>query len=211
MPGVFRGDGSPRRELRLLGWQLGGSWALGSALMGTVAVIYLRATSPPPYNPVRPLQALPVPSPALLSAFARLGIFLLVVALFVLLGMVGWRTAEACWLAGDNRARLLWTLLVGGCGLLGWSFAAVVTFAVGWSGDVQIALAYTAGGLPFALVAGMLARPWQLNAAAVTASVLLVAAGIVISAGPQGNPNVFALYADYARSLLTGTSTRLGS
>jgi hypothetical protein len=210
MPGVFRGDEGLRRQWRLLAWQFGGSWALGSALMGTVAVIYLRAASPPPPNlPVLPDAG--VPSPDLLSALARLGIFLLVVALFVMLGMLGWRTADACWLAGDGRARLLWTLLVGAGGLLGWSFAAVVTFDVGWSHGVQIALAYTVGGLPFALVAAMLARPWQLNAAAVTASVLLVAVGLVITAGPHVSPNVFRLYADYARSLFTRTPIRLGS
>jgi hypothetical protein len=204
MPRAFRGDRALPRTARLLLWQLGGSWVLGSAVMGTVAVIYLRGTSASTY-PVLRLARLP--PPGLLSAFARLGIFALVVLLFVLLSVLGSRTAEACWLAGDGRARLLWALLVGGGGLLGWSFAAVVTFAVSWGGGAQIALAYTAGGLPFALVAAMLARPWQLNAAAVTASVLLVAAGIVITAGPQGSPNVFSLYADYARSLLSGTPT----
>jgi hypothetical protein len=211
MPGIFRGDEGLRRQARLLAWQFAGSWALGSALMGTVALIYLKATTspPPPYLPV--LHDAGVPSPDLLSAFARLGIFLLVVALFVLLGMLGWRTADACWLAGDGRARVLWTLLVGAGGLLGWSFAAVVTFDVGWSHGVQIALAYTVGGLPFALVAAMLARPWQVNAAAVTASVLLVAAGIALTAGPHVSPNVFRLYADYARSVLAGTTNRLRS
>jgi hypothetical protein len=202
MPDASERDRGLPRAVRLLLWQLGGSWLLGSALMGTVAVIYLRGTSAVAY----PLIGLgTLPSPVALSALARLGIFLLVVAVFVLLGALGSLTSEACWLAGDGRARLLWALLVGGGGLLGWSFAAVVTFAVHWSGGLQVTLAYTAGGLPFALVAAMLARPWQLNAAAVTASVLLVAAGLAIAAGPQGNPNVFALYADYARSLLTGT------
>jgi hypothetical protein len=202
VPGVIRDEREAPNMARLLFWQLAGSWALGSVLMGSVAVIYLRGTGPVDY-PVFGVGR--VPSPDLLSAFARLGIFLLVVALFVLLGVLGWHTAGACWLAGGGRARLLWALLVAGGGLLGWSFAAVVTFAVNWSGDVQVALAYTAGGLPFALVAAMLARPWQLNAAAVTACVLLVVAGIVITAGPQPNPNVFVLYADYARSLFTGT------
>jgi hypothetical protein len=132
--------------------------------------------------------------------------------MFVLVGVLGWRTAEASWLTGGSRARLLWALLVGGGGMLGWSFAAVVTFAVDWSSGVQIALAFTAGGLPFALVAAMLARPWQLNAAAVTGAVLLVAAGFAISAGQQGNPNVFAMYGDYARALFTGTpGPRIGS
>ncbi len=201
MPGELRGDRRLLDGSGPLAWQLGGSWGLGSALMGTVAVIYLRGTSPVDY-PV--LRVGSVPSPDLLSAVARLAIFVLVVALFGLLGVLGWKTAEASWLAGDGRARLLWTLLVGGGGVLGWSFAAVVTFAVHWSGGMQILLAYTAGGLPFALVAAMLARPWRLNAAAVTASVLLVAAGFVVAAGPQGNPNVFVLYADYARSVFTG-------
>jgi hypothetical protein len=167
MPNALQGDRGQPRGVRLLLGQLGGSWALGSALMGTVAVIYLRGTSAVAY----PLLGVgSVPSPVALSALARLGIFLLVVALFVLLGVLGSRTSQACWLAGDSRSKVLWALLVGGGGLLGWSFAAVVTFAVHWGGGLQITLAYTAGGLPFALVAAMLARPWQLNAAAVTAA-----------------------------------------
>jgi hypothetical protein len=202
VPGDIRGERDTRRVASPLFWQLAGSWGLGSALMGTVAVIYLRGTGSPVFYPI--VAAGRLPSPFLLSALARLGIFLLVVALFGLLGVLGWHTAEACWLAGGGRARLLWALLVGGGGLLGWSFAAVVTFAVDWGGDVQVALAYTAGGLPFALVAAMLARPWQLNVAAVTACVLLVAAGIVIAVGPQHEQNGFVLYADYARSLFTG-------
>jgi hypothetical protein len=199
---MSRGDRDQRGNARLLAWQLGGSWGLGSALMGTVALIYLRGTGPVAYPVLRPGG---VPSPVLLSALARLGIFVLVVGLFVLLGVLGWKTAEASWLAGDGRARVLWALLVGGAGLVGWSFAAVVTFAIHWSGGVQVALAYTAGGLPFALVAAMLARSWRVNATAVAASVLLVAAGFVVAAGPQGNPNLLVHYADYARSVFTGT------
>ena len=84
-----------------------------------------------------------------------------VAALFVSLGLVLWRTAAATWLSADTRARLLWVILVGLGGLAGWSFAATVTFAVGFSPLVQGILAYLGGGLPFGLAAGMLLRPWR--------------------------------------------------
>jgi len=42
----------------------------------------------------------------------------------------------------------------------------VATFELGFSLTTQIVLAYTCGGLPFALVAGMLLRPVAVNAAA---------------------------------------------
>lgn len=136
----------------------------------------------------------------------RLAVFALVAALFVSLGLLGSRTAAASWLTGDPRARLLWTLVVGIGGLAGWGYAAIVTFAVGFSPVTQLLLAYLAGGLPFALVAGMLLRPWRANVAALGISTGLLAAGFVMVAGhsPAYPGNVFSVYADYARAFFSG-------
>ena len=128
-----------------------------------------------------------------------------VAALFVSLGLVLWRTAAATWLSADTRARLLWVILVGLGGLAGWSFAATVTFAVGFSPLVQGILAYLGGGLPFGLVAGMLLRPWRANLAAIGVSAVPVMAGFLMVAGhsPLYQQNVFAVYADYASSFFS--------
>ena len=119
---------------------------------------------------------------------------------------VGWWTAGASWLTGDPRARLLWVLLVGAGGLVGWSYAAVVTFAAGFGATAQLILAYTGGGLPFALAAGLLLRPWRANVLAGAMCAGLVAAGFLMVAGGPTPQNVFALYAEYARSFLNGGS-----
>ncbi len=212
----------PGPGARLRAAQLGWAWISGSVFMGTVAVIFLHAPSAAGPLPLAP-SVLPrcprvafgtyCPGPSLfqLTPLARLAVFVLVVLLFVALGVLGWRTAAASWLTGDTRARLLWAVLVGLGGLAGWSFAAVVTFAAGFGTATQLILAYLGGGLPFALVAAMLLRPWQVNAAAVAVSAALVGAGFLMVAGrsavyPQ---NVFALYADYARSFLGGPTVVL--
>jgi hypothetical protein len=102
----------------------------------------------------------------------------LVGALFLALFALGWRTATATWLRwGDPRSVLLWTLLVGAAGLGGWAFAAAVTFEQGFSLTTQLVLAYTCGGLPFTLVAGMLARPWKLNVAAAVLTAIALLTG----------------------------------
>jgi hypothetical protein len=203
-------------DARAMARQLAGAWILGSALMGTVALLFLNAGNmvarQPSANVVIPGCPLPArgfgcPSPSLfaLTPVERLAVFALVSALFVSLGLLGWRTAAASWLTGDPRARLLWTVLVGTGGLVGWGYAAVVTFAAGFSPATQILLAYLAGGLPFALVAGMLLRPWRANVAALGISTGLLAAGFVMVAGhsPAYLGNVFTVYADYARSFFS--------
>ena len=197
--------------------QLASAWVCGSVLMGTVAWGFLSAQGgavPQPY-PVRPYApagsticsswpACGPPSFFQLMPLARLAVMALVALLFVALAVIARRTTGASWLTGDARARLLWVLLAGVGGLAGWSYAAVVTFAAGFGFAAQLALAYTAGGLPFALVAGMLLRPWRANVVAGGVSAGLVAAGFLMVAGHPVPQNVFALYADYARAFFSG-------
>lgn len=189
------GQRGRRAEVLVIVWQLAGAWACGSLLLGTVALLFLHTHAlgaPPPI----------VPNAAwltILTPLERLAVFALVAALFVALGVVGWRTASASWLTGDTRARLLWTLVVGLGGLAGWDFAAAVTFAAHFGSATQLILAYLAGGLPFALIAAMLVRPWRVNVAAVAISAALVGAGYLMVAGqpvPYPFPrSVFAVYA----------------
>jgi hypothetical protein len=80
----------------------------------------------------------------------------------------------------------------------------VVTFAAGFGFTLQLVLAYTAGGLPFALVAGMLLRPWRANVAAGGVSAGLVMAGFLMVAGLPQPLNAFTLYAHYARAFFGG-------
>ena len=200
---------------RLMAWQLTGAWACGSVLMGTVAWGFLSAegTAVPLPAPAKGGGATAVcpgwppcgpPSFFQLLPLARLGVLTLVALLFVALAVLARLTAGASWLTGDARARLLWALLVEAGGLAGWSYAAVVTFAAGFGASTQLVLAFTAGGLPFALVAGMLLRPWRANVVAGGVSAGLVAAGFLVVAGHPAPQNVFTLYGEYARSLFSG-------
>ena len=198
---------TPKRDFVMQALQVAVAWACGSVFMGTAAVLFLAAENPVVVEPVQgrspsicpgPIilgQCGSGPSPFEVTPVERLGVFALVAALFVALGILAWRTAAATWLAGDTRSRLLWTAVVGVGGLAGWSFAAVVTFDVGFGSTTQLILAYTCGGLPFALVAGMLLRPWRANVAALALSAGLVAAGLVMAAGrsPVYPYNLFAL------------------
>ena len=203
-------------DARLMERQLGGAWLCGSVVMGTVAWGFLSAEG-----------TAPVPVPANLSASAgtaicpgwpppcgppsffelmpltRLAVVALVALLFAALALLGRWTAGASWLTGDARARLLWVLLVGGGGLIGWSYAAVITFAAGFGSTAQLILAYLGGGLPFALVAGMLLRPWRANLVAGGVAAGLVAAGFVMVAGHPVPQNAFTLYVEYARSFFS--------
>lgn len=202
-------------DARMMVRQLAGAWLCGSVLMGTVAWGFLssEATAVPVSGQMLP----PVPCPRAgtpclypsffqLTPLGRLAVLALVALLFVALAVLGWWTAAASWLTGDPRARLLWVVLVWGGGLIGWSYAAVVTFAAGFGATAQLILAYTAGGLPFALVAGLLLRPWRANVVAGALCAGLVAAGFLMVAGGPAPRNVFALYAAYAHSFVTGGS-----
>lgn len=192
----------------MMALQVALAWACGSVFMGTVAVLFVASENPVSGQPLSDRSPLvtcsgPIilgqcgggPSPFNLTPVERLGVFALVAALFVALGVLVWRTAGATWLGGDTRSRLLWAAVVGLGGLAGWSFAAVVTFDVGFSSATQLALAYTGGGLPFGLVASMLLRPWRANVVALAVSAGLIAAGLVMVAGrtPAYPYNLFAL------------------
>ncbi len=200
-------------DARLMARQLTGAWLCGSVLMGTVAWGFLssEATAVPVAGTLpAPCRGAGTsclyPSFFQLTPLGRLAVLALVALLFVALAVLGWWTAGASWLTGDPRARPLWVLLVGAGGLVGWSYAAVVTFAAGFGATTQLILAYTGGGLPFVLVAGLLLRPWRANVVAGGMCAGLVGAGFLMVAGGPAPQNVFALYAEYARSFLSGGS-----
>ena len=86
------------------------------------------------------------------------------------------------WLVGPTSWRVLWTVGVTVGGLAGWGYAATVVLAAGWSPTALVLLACTAGGLPFALVAAMLANPPRLARDALIATVALLVAGAVMTA-----------------------------
>jgi hypothetical protein len=155
--------------------QLAGAWLCGCVLMGTVAWGFLSAqvTAVPVASRLSLYAPCPghgapcaYPSFSQLMPLARLAVLVLLALLFVALAVLSRWTAGASWLTGDARARLLWVLLVMGGGLAGWTYAAVVTYAAGFDSTTQLVLAYTAGGLPFTLVAGLLLRPWRVNVVA---------------------------------------------
>ncbi|TDV37594.1 hypothetical protein [Actinophytocola oryzae] len=155
-------------------WQIPIVWVIGSVVTGTIAVLLTTGRG---YLPLRPVP--------LLSGQEMFTLVVLVAALFIALFALGWRTVEATWLRwSDPRSVVLWALLVGGAGLGGWGFAAAVTFDAGFSLTAQLILVYTCGGLPFALVAGMLARPVVVNAAAVVITVIAVLVGLTMMDSP---------------------------
>lgn len=152
--------------------QLGLTWLAGSAITGTVAVLFTDDTRGLPFRPL-----------ALLSAQSLFTLAVLLFALGVATLAIGWRTQHASWLPGGGRGVLLWTILVAGGGLAGWGFAAAVTFEAGFSHAAQLVLAYTCGGLPFALVAGLLAKPKRINMAAAMLTAIALLAGFVLLDG----------------------------
>ena len=205
-------------DARLMVRQLTGAWLCGSVLMGTVAWGFLSAqatfvpvvTRLSPYAPC-PGHGAPCAYPSFfqLTPLARVAVLALLALLFVALAVLSRWTSGASWLTGDARARLLWVLVVMGGGLAGWSYAAVVTYAAGFGSTAQLILAYTAGGLPFALVAALLLRPWRVNVVAGGLCAGLVAAGFLLVAGHPAPQNVFLLYADYARSFFSAGSSAI--
>jgi hypothetical protein len=203
---------------RLMVRQLTGAWVCGSVLMGTVAWGFLSAQVTAIPVATRLSQYAPCPGHGAACAYpsffqlmplARLAVLALLALLLAALAVLARWTAGASWLTGDARARLLWVLLVMAGGLAGWSYAAVVTYAAGFGSTAQLILAYTAGGLPFALVAALLLRPWRVNVVAGVMCAGLVAAGFLMVAGHPASQNVFMLYADYARSFFSGSSAFL--
>jgi hypothetical protein len=198
--------------------QLTGAWVCGSVLMGTVAWGFLSSQVTAIPVATRLSRYAPCPGHGAACAYpsffqlmppARLAVLALLALLFVALAVLARWTAGASWLTGDARVRLLWVLLVMAGGLAGWSYAAVVTYAAGFGSTAQLILAYTAGGLPFALVAALLLRPWRVNVVAGVMCAGLVAAGVLMVAGHPASRCVFMLYADYARSFFSGSSAIL--
>lgn len=155
-------------------WQIPLVWLISSVATGTIAVLLTTGH-----------DALPIKPLFLLGAGEMLAVIVLVSGLVLALFAVGWRTIEGSWLRwSDPRSVILWTILVAGGGFAGWGFAAVVTFESGFSLVAQLILAYTCGGLPFALVAGMLARPWRLNVAALVVTAIAVLTGLTLMPHP---------------------------
>lgn len=152
--------------------QLVGTWVVGSATTGTIAVL---CTLDRGALPVQPLGMMPV--------ISVLGVLGMLAALFAALGLLAWGTIEVTWLPTTTRGRALWTVLVGTAGLAGSGFAAAATFAGEYPLGQQLVLGYAAGGLPFVLIAAMLLRPREVNAAAVVLSVVLLVIGAVIMEG----------------------------
>jgi len=160
--------------------QLGLTWLVGSAITGTLAVLFTHDTGGLPF---RPLEML---SPESLFTLA-----VLLFALSVVTLAIGWRTQPASWLPGGGRGVLLWTILVVGGGLAGWGYAAAVTFYAGFAPTVQLVLAYTCGGLPFALIAGLLAKPKRMNTAAAVLTAVALLIGFVLL---DGRLSILTLY-----------------
>lgn len=151
--------------------QLVGTWVVGSATTGTLAVLFTIERD----GQVSPVDAL--------APLSLLGVLGMLAALFAALGLLAWGTVEVTWLPATPRGGALWTVLVGCVGLGGWGYAAAATFAGEFPLAVQLVLAYVAGGLPFTLVAAMLLRPPRVNAVAVGAAVVLVIVGAVVMDG----------------------------
>lgn len=176
-------------------WQLASTWVLGSLTTGTVAVLLTQ-----PYPALENLGFRPL---ATLSGGALLGLLALTAILFVGLAVLAWRFAELSWLPTEPRGIVLWAVAVGVAGLAGWGFAATVTFGADFSHSAQLLLAYLGGGLPFALVAAMLLRPFAVNLAAAAVSGVLVIIGLVLVGTEKYGLNAVQLYA-YHLALLIG-------
>lgn len=160
--------------------QLGLVWLACSAVTGTLAVLFTSDTGGLPFVPI-----------ALLSTTSLFTLAVLLFALGVATLAIGWRTQDASWLPNGGRGVLLWTILVAGGGLTGWAFAAAVTFHAEFSQTAQLVLAHTCGGLPFALIAGLLAKPKRMNMTAAALTAILVLVGLVLL---DGRPSTLLIY-----------------
>lgn len=150
------------RTLSTIAAQLGAAWAVGATV------------------PVAVLQAL------IVAAFARSGVALLTVAAVALtiavvaLYAAVTATREVAALGATAAGRVVWALLVAAGGTVGWLLGWAVSDSAGLGTGGSSALTFLLGGVPFALVAGLLLRPWPLRLAALGLIVLTVAAGLVV-------------------------------
>ena len=160
--------------MSLVARQLLGTWVVGSATTGTIAVLFTLDRGP---LPVQPLDTLPV--------ISQLGVLGMLAALFAALGLLAWGTLEVTWLPPGRRAGALWVVVVGAGGLAGWGYAAAATFAGDYSLTAQLVLAYLAGGVPFVLIAALLLESRQANVnALVVISILLVVGAVIMDGDP---------------------------
>lgn len=160
--------------------QLGLTWLACSAITGTIAILFTSGTGGLPFLPLDRL-----------SPQAQFTLAVLLFALGLVMLAIGWRTQDASWLPNGGRGVLLWTILVAGGGLCGWAFAAAVTFYAGFAQAAQLVLAYACGGLPFALLAGLLAKPKRMNLAAAMLTAIALLTGLVLL---DGRPSMLILY-----------------
>lgn len=155
-------------------WQLPIVWVMGSAVTGTLGILFTNGRG-----------ALPVKPLTLLGAEEMFTLAVLIGAFGLALVALGWRTADATWLPrNDPRSVIVWTVAVAGVGAVGWGFAAIVTFALGFSLTTQLILCYTCGGLPFALIAGMFVRPVLVNAVSAMITSVAVLVGSLLIDSP---------------------------
>ncbi|HEY7597151.1 MAG TPA: hypothetical protein VH969_28650 [Actinophytocola sp.] len=152
--------------------QLVGTWVVGSAATGTLAVLFTLDRGP---LPVRSLDTLPT--------ISLLGVLGMLAALVAAFGLLAWGTLEVTWLPATRRAGALWVVVVAAGGFAGWGYAAAATFTGEYSLTAQLVLAYLAGGLPFVLIAALLLESRQANVTALVVTGILLLAGAVIMDG----------------------------
>ncbi|HEV7650755.1 MAG TPA: hypothetical protein VGP26_21635 [Actinophytocola sp.] len=158
--------------MSLVARQLTGTWVVGSATTGTLAVLF---TLDRGELPVQPLDDLP--------ALSLLGVLGMLAALFAALGLLAWGTLEVTWLPRTGRAGALWVVVAGVGGLAGWGYAAAATFAGDYSLAAQLIMAYVLGGLPFVLVAALLLQARRANIGALVVTVALLLIGALVMHG----------------------------
>jgi hypothetical protein len=187
--------------------QLGYAWIIGSAIMGTVAAIFVAfppaAVAVPllPNVPVRSAGTSLIEPLAGLPTVALAAVLALVAVLFAALAALAWRTSGISLLPASARGPIWWALLVGGFGVAAWIFATAVTFGASVGTTAQLVLAYTGGGLPFTLVAAILQRSWKVSAVALCLSAALVAAGVILVASRAQHQSALSLYFSFIRYL----------
>jgi hypothetical protein len=176
------------------------TWFAGSMIMGTVAALFLLtrpAQAGPGIGTIEPLDGLPM--------LTRTAVILLVLNLLVVLAAIAWDTPGTSLLPPGARGWGWWAVVTWLLGLMAWFFAASVTFGANFGPGWQMFLAYTVGGLPFALVAGLQQRLWMVSMAAAGISVWLVVAGFILVAGhATSDPNALNLSFSYFSYLFGG-------
>lgn len=148
-------------KIKLVAVQLGAVWLVGAvalpAAYGVLLIAAFGGTGP-------------------FGAVALAGVS--TVLAYLILVITATRAASALGTTGGRR--VLWALLVLGLGTAGWALGWAVTDIAGLGVSRDPMLTFLLGGVPFALVAGLLLRGWQFNAAALGLTVVLAGAGAVV-------------------------------